>query len=923
MKFKEEGSFPIEQMLTELSVINAKEVLEKITHAKECKDKALDLSHLRLDGLPNELWELEQLEYLNLMENKIKTLPKEIANLKKLKRLIISDNKLTSLPSSIGELTNLNYLELFNNNIINLPNEIGKLKNLKLLNLSHNKLEELPEEITNLKSLATLYLDSNQLKYLPKSINRLKHLELLGLDHNNLEEVPNSIRELKSISILYLNDNQFSSFPNAITELSSLSALEIGNNKIKKIPKEIKKLKKLKSFDLSSNQIRELPEEIAYLKNLNKIHLSNKLLVSPPTLIAEKGINAIREYFKEIIATGVDYIYEAKLLVLGEPGAGKTSLTCKLKDSNADLPKESETTRGIDIEDWEIKLLKNKKVADIHIWDFGTQSIYKATHRFFLTQRSFYIVVVDARKEVADFNYWMHTIELFGEDSPVIIVINEMGNRKKKFNYNNLLNRFQNLKGKYEVNLDEIDSRFDFLVEELKYGIGNLPHIGDPVPIRWKKIREELKDLKEKKKVISKKEYKKICIKNNIKVKYRQEILCEFFHDLGVFLHFPNDDVLCQHIFLDNEWILDGVYSLIDNPEIIKKEGKFTRKEVEKYCLSEYEEFVPQLIAIMKKFYLVYEKEGFIITPQLLPYEQPYYKWNDQENIYFQFSYLDFMPFGIIWQLIIEMNMYIKEDLVWQNGLVISINNTVAEVIESVEDKEINIKVQGIEKDDVRAILFHKLDEINKKFKKLKAIKKVPCICEQCTSNNDPFLFDYEDAKKGANIKINPNQTIQCKKSFEMVSTDRLLKGYEFIESKRDNVLKDIQSTLHKIDNKIDNLSIELSQNLINEIAKNNEFIIDYEEMKKVINEQNIELAEALFIGITDHIDGLSEDLNNQLIDFKKQMKSTKKTKGFVDNKGVIKVGLPLAALTGLDIHYKGELNLNKTLNSIFKKKVV
>ena len=35
----------------------------------------------------------------------------------------------------------------------------------------------------------------------------------------------------------------------------------------------------------------------------------------------------------------------------------------------------------------------------MNIWDFGGQEIYYATHQFFLTKRSLYVLVIDNRKE--------------------------------------------------------------------------------------------------------------------------------------------------------------------------------------------------------------------------------------------------------------------------------------------------------------------------------------------------------------------------------------------------------------------------------------------------------------------------------------------------------------------------------------------
>jgi len=87
-------------------------------------------------------------------------------------------------------------------------------------------------------------------------------------------------------------------------------------------------------------------------------------------------------FFQELAKQGESYIYEAKLLIIGEGGAGKTSLCRKLQHTDAEMPKEHETTRGIEVQPWEFPLANGQRFR-LNIWDFGGQEIYHATHQFF------------------------------------------------------------------------------------------------------------------------------------------------------------------------------------------------------------------------------------------------------------------------------------------------------------------------------------------------------------------------------------------------------------------------------------------------------------------------------------------------------------------------------------------------------------
>ena len=60
---------------------------------------------------------------------------------------------------------------------------------------------------------------------------------------------------------------------------------------------------------------------------------------------------------------------------------------------------------------------------------------------------------------------------------------------------------------------------------------------------------------------------------------YRNEesalFLSEYFHDLGVLLHFQDDIDLKDIVFLNHEWITKGVYKILDDKEVINKRGDF------------------------------------------------------------------------------------------------------------------------------------------------------------------------------------------------------------------------------------------------------------------------------------------------------------------------------------------------------------
>src|SRR5260221_5549812 len=82
------------------------------------------------------------------------------------------------------------------------------------------------------------------------------------------------------------------------------------------------------------------------------------------------------------------------------------------------------------------KLPIRHEPVTLNVWDFGGQEIMHATHQFFLTKRSLYLLVLNAREGEQDTNveYWLQLIESFGGDSPVLVIINKVKDHSFELN---------------------------------------------------------------------------------------------------------------------------------------------------------------------------------------------------------------------------------------------------------------------------------------------------------------------------------------------------------------------------------------------------------------------------------------------------------------------------------------------------------
>ena len=762
----------------------------------------LDLEYNQLNNLPESLVYLINLTALDLRMNQLRKLPESLGCLINLTTLRLGGNQLTELPDFLGNLTNLTTLDLRDNQLTELPDSLGSLSNLNALYLGNNQLTRLPESLGNLSNLNALYLGNNQLIKLPGFLGNLSNLNTLNLVGNQLTELPDFLGNLTNLTTLYLRDNQLSELPNCLGNLTNLITLYLGNNQLKTLPESLINLLNLNTIYLGDNQLKTLPESLENTNNLNKLYLDNNPLIEPPIEVAKQGIEGIRNYFRQIKAEGLDYIYEAKLLIVGEPGAGKTTLAKKIDKPDYELQPREPSTEGIDIIKYTFPCSdseQNQRDFTVNIWDFGGQEIYHATHQFFLTKRSLYALVADTRKEDTDFYYWLNVVELLSDNSPLLIINNEKQNRKREINETALRGQFINLEKTLATDL-ATNRGLKEILTDIKHYIQKLPHVGETLPRTWVKVRQTLEQ--DKRNYISLQDYLDICEHNGFTRHEDKLQLSQYLHDLGVCLHFQDeeDSPLYKTVILKPTWGTDAVYKVLDNPQIINHQGRFSRNDLKNILYEEkYASMRGELLELMKKFQLCYQIPGnknVFIAPQLLSDNQPEYDWNQASNLILRYTYPDFMPKGIITRFIVVMHQYIdQQKYVWKSGVILSKDDTKVEVIEYYGRREIKIRVTGKNKRDLVTIVTYEIDKISNSYKRLKYQKLIPCDCLTCINSQDPheYDFNYLLARRNAN-----KRTVEChKEPFLEVKVSKLLDNSIELEKPTTQAKQDSNQTIN------------------------------------------------------------------------------------------------------------------------------
>jgi Leucine-rich repeat (LRR) protein/GTPase SAR1 family protein/CHAT domain-containing protein len=742
--------------------------------------QSLDLQYNQLSSLPDEIVHLVNLESLYLEGNQLSSLPKEIIQLINLRSLNLRGNGLTSLPSEIVQLVNLESLYLSSNQLSSLPKEIVQLVNLRSLYLSRNQLSSLPKEIVQLVNLESLYLRGNQLSSLPPEIGQLVNLQLLDLQYNQLSSLPPEIGQLVNLQSLDLSSNQLSSLPREIGQLVNLQLLDLRRNQLSSLSPEIVQLVNLRLLNLYNNQLSSLPGEIRQLPNLKKLDLRRNPLPIPPEILGPNktwqnpgDVNEILDfYFRVQDPNETEPFYEAKFLIVGEGGAGKTSLAKKIKNENYNLFSNEKSTQGIEVIRWQFTQ-PNGKDFRVNIWDFGGQEIYHQTHQFFLTERSLYALVADTRKENTDFYWWLKVIELLSDNSPVLIIKNEKQDRQCEVNERQLRGEFTNLKEALPTNL-ATNRGLPEIKQAIQDYISRLPHIGTPLPKLWVRVRSALENYPRD--YISFYEYENLCRVNNLTDRKDMLRLSRYLHDLGVCLHFQDDSTLKHYVILKPEWGTTAVYKVLDNENVVKNLGCFHQDNLKDIWKDrEYADMRDELLQLMMRFKLCYpipNRPGNYIAPQLLDINQPDYTWEKSHNLILRYKY-EFMPKGMITRFIVETHPWIEQQkLVWRSGVVLYKDQTRAQITEHYNQKEIKIRVTGNRKKELLAVVTHELDKIHKSFERLQYDTLVPCNCKECEESPTPHSYPLENLYK--RLKAGRYQ-IECDNSFQMVDVRQLI----------------------------------------------------------------------------------------------------------------------------------------------------
>jgi len=524
--------------------------------------------------------------------------------------------------------------------------------------------------------------------------------------------------------ILELSRLGLTMLPPEIGQLTALKGLDLSYNQLGALPPEFGQLKTLLYLDLSNNNLRTLPLELSRL-TLSWLFLHFNPGLGLPSEVLGPKLHELRpaggpagpllpvnpkeilDYYFSQRAAEARPLNEVKMMLVGRGGAGKTSLVERLMRGT--FNKEQESTTGIALQDWKLPCPRGDAVT-VHVWDFAGQVIAHATHQFFLSARSVYVLVLTAREDSQreDAEYWLRLIRAFGSEegstSKVLVVLNKWATAPVRLDREALREKYP-----FIVDFMETDCETGYGIMDLKVKLAEI--IGRDPGVRVKtgtdyfQVKEALrKRWKEQQtNYLDYSVFEEVCAAVGVTDKERQRIMSRNLHHLGLALNYGDDERLRDTTVLNPHWVTDGIYLLLRQAP--NEHGVLSLEAACRTLPKEEDRRVMFLIRLMQKYDLAFplkEDEQLWLVPQALADSQPVLdpEWQG-EATRLRWTY-SALPEGLVPRFITRTHTLSEGLPRWLNGTLLELGQARAVVRADVTDRRITATILGPEVDRQR-----------------------------------------------------------------------------------------------------------------------------------------------------------------------------------------------------------------------------
>jgi internalin A len=616
--------------------------------------------------------------------------------------------------------------------------------------------------------------------------------------------------------------------------------LNLGSQNVRELPAEIGELTELKILNLKWNKLTKLPTELGNCTNLHTLELEGNNLRFPPPEIVSNGTQAVLTFLRAG-SSALSQQWVSKLLIVGEGGVGKTQLLRHLRGLPFDT--RIETTHGIEIHPCELPHPNARNVVmTLNAWDFGGQQIYHATHQFFLTNRSLFLLAWNARTgyEQGRLHYWLETITALAPNSPILLVATHTDQRDADVPIGELKRLFPRIVGHVEVS-NATAAGVEELRNRVAKSAATLPLMGEEWPTHWLTAAQALRRRREK--YMKPRDLAKVLSHYQV-LGDEVPVLTEWLHDLGDILHYPQDDDLRDLVLLKPQWVAKHISRVFEHQSIIDNAGIFMHQDMDVVWPDIDDGMRQHFLRLMERFDLSYrtlENREISLVVERLPLEVANYRtvWDQalrgpnarEISMIFQLSAV---PAGIPTWFIARQHRFTTHTH-WRTGAMFTDSPRAHKALISVDNhnRVAELRVRGPHPHDFFALLRDGFELTLQRFPGLGVRRLLPCPGHGAPCSH---LFDYAHVLKAIDRKP-PMMELQCPESFENVSVPELLFGINW--RARDAVIERIEEARNEIVREVHAARSDISTGLENNVRlMQREFLKLYHGEQRLVETQ-------------------------------------------------------------------------------------
>lgn len=615
--------------------------------------RVLDFRHNEISAIPDSLARLSNLQEVDFSNNQISTIPVSLSRLANLQGLAFNNNQISTFPDALAEIASLWYIRLRGNRFTSIPDCVARFTELRRLDFESNAIGDIPSWLGQLTKLETLFLYKNRITFVPESlaqlsklkdlglsgnaiptipdwIAKLTNLQYFGMHHNRIMTIPEALTEAVSLRQLSLADNQISQLPDSLGHLENLETLRLANNLIAVIPESIAQLIKMRELDLSHNQITAIPDSFYRIAHIKTLKLTGNPLPDEVLAALKQGIPS---FFRYLDSTAKHKVYPrtVKLVLLGEPKSGKTTLLEALKGNLNPCDESRQETLGVNVVTIEKPHPTDHQPMYLSAWDFAGQHIEHATHQFFLTENAIYLILWNARQGAAsgkhDLWYWLELLKMRVREPKFVLVATHTEHTPPDLNLSDIETSYVGCQGNFPVELCSLKgvSALEAKILELA---GSSPSMRAPWPPEWRDVRDQVRKVRKQQPYMTPKTFNTLMKKKGVSGEEAQKDLAGQLHHLGEILYFQERDELSRLVILNPEWVTELIALVVRSQQVRQHNGILRTADLDQ--LWSQANLKPgvrdHLIHLMDWFDLTYStghKTDQGIVVEALPYSKP------------------------------------------------------------------------------------------------------------------------------------------------------------------------------------------------------------------------------------------------------------------------------------------------------------